>query len=169
MKNIFSKSKKPHIYSIEINDTMINEQIGRLLIQLEKHLSDFRRIIEKDQLLEKDDEADDLLKSFLLLRETTSALMIDVEKIQNIELQEKKYLLLNDELFLEDKKKQLETIRANIDAVIAILKGRPSVKEYKQELLEIMLKKVSEIKAALQRLRDDDEKLNYIYASLSNL
>ncbi|MFH1506704.1 MAG: hypothetical protein ABIE94_07025 [archaeon] len=166
---LFHKNNKPRIYSIEINDKKINEQIGRVLAALERHLRDFKRIIEKNELVEKHEEAEELLEAFMLLRETSDALMVDVEKIQNIEMQEKQFLVLNDQLFLEDKRKQLETIRDNIDAAITIIKDRPSVKEYKQELLEVILQQVEEIKQALHQVRDDDEKLNEIYSSISNI
>ena len=167
MRNFFKRKNNPRILDIELADLKLNEQIGKLMVDFEKNLEDFKLMINKNRFLEKDEEAEELLNSFLSLTEKIDTLLVDVEKIQNIEVTKREYLHLNDESFLEDKKKQLTKIRNDINGVIEIIKERPSAKEYKKELFDIMKKKVAEIKISLKTLRKDDAKLNKIYSSLS--
>ena len=166
MRNFFKRKNNPRILDIELADLKLNEQIGKLMVDFEKNLEDFKLMINKNRFLEKDEEAEELLNSFLSLTEKIDTLLVDVEKIQNIEVTKREYLHLNDESFLADKKKQLTKIRNDINGVIEIIKERPSAKEYKKELFDIMKKKVAEIKISLKTLRKDDEKLNKIYSSL---
>lgn len=161
--------RKTAVYSIEINDEKINNQITSLIIDLEKNIDSLNKTIEENRFTDKDKTCEEIYNLFIKLNEKTDELLLDVNKISNIELQEKEFIKINDDKFLKDKLDQLSAIKENINLLIGEMENRPSAEELKSELLATLTEKVCGVVAALTKLREDDEKLQALYEKITQI
>jgi hypothetical protein len=160
--------KKVSELNIEINDIKINKDICKLLAKLKKNLADFMNLLEGKYLGDKDEKLEEILMIFSRLNEDVRILTLDVENIQNIELQRKDYIRMNDTKFISDKLLQLNRITEILTKLIDILEQRPRDQEFKEDLLRIMINDINELIEAVNRMLSDDTVLQATYKSLEN-
>jgi hypothetical protein len=88
----------------------------------------------------------------------------------NIELQQKKYVSIHDDKFINDKNIQLQLLQEQLDNMLEILKETPSNKTYKKGgLLKILLANLNQFYQTMQHIRRDDQALSKIYQELADM
>lgn len=160
---------KSRIYSIEINDEKINQDIGRLILQIEKNLADLRQVLDAGAVVEKESKAKVLNQELMQIRQEVSTVKNDVGMIINMELQRKEYIVVKDEQFIKDKDYQLKTVIEHLDNLIEIFRETPTNQEYKGGLLDSINNGMKLIEAAIAKIKEDDKQLEKIYKSLSDM
>jgi hypothetical protein len=162
-------TKKSKVYSIQINDEKINKEICNLIMHLKQNISEFMNLLEGRFLGDKDEKVDEILKIFSRLAEDIKTLMLDVQQIQNIELQKKEFIRIQDEQFVIDKVNQLTKIKEIIQQLMDMLHQRPTDKEFKEELLKVMIQDVNDIIEAINKILIDDDELSKVYKGIDNM
>lgn len=167
-KNLFGK-KQSKLYTIEVSDAQLDQQVAKLLKQIKEQLLYFQSHIDEETLQVKEEFFMQLRKSFLECLQDIDILKRDIRQIQNTETQHQKNLIINDGQFLEDKQNQLQILYNNIRELNQVLEQRPSRSDLKSEL-------ITKIQTALQinlqtiaHILSDDEHLQLIYQSLNEL
>lgn len=162
-------SKKSRVYSIQINDDKINKEICLLLSKLKKNITDFMNILQKNYVGNKEEKIGEIMNLFGKMSEDIKKLINDVQGIQNIELQRKDFIKINDEQFLKDKLSQLNKIKEVLDTLIDMLEQNPTDKEFKEDLLRTMIQDVNEIIEGINKILEDDKGLDSIYQGLEKM
>ncbi|MEM4259984.1 MAG: hypothetical protein QXG00_02005 [Candidatus Woesearchaeota archaeon] len=161
--------KKSKVYSIQINDDKINKEICILISKLKKNITDFMNILQGKFLGDKDEKLEEIMSIFGKMVEDIKKLIDDVLGIQNIELQKRDFIKINDEQFLKDKLFQLNKIKEILDTLIDMLEQKPTDKEFKEDLLRTMIQNVNEIIGAINKILEDDKGLDAIYRGIENV
>ncbi len=164
--NIFGK---PRLYLIEINDKKINDEICKLLIEIQKRIGDFAKVLHNRDVPGKKTDGEELIDTFLKLKEDISKLSLDLDKIINIELEKKNYIVVRDRQFVNDKKNQLEVMQKHIDSIVQILRENPSIKDYNKEILHLIMFHLHQFSGELSRMLNDDKSLSIIYKALCDI
>ena len=161
--------KHTRIFSIEINDGKIDEEIGNLVFEVERHVKELSSVIKQGDLRAKVAGQHELLRLFRDLKTRVSRLREDLDRIVDLELERKQYIIIKDENFIQDKKAQLDTMGRNLDDLLEIMRESPSGDEYRRDVMSELLKRLDSFIRALARIRKDDQALAEIYASLDRL
>ena len=160
---------KSKIFSIQINSKKINEELCSLILDVEKNLSEFSKLIIKRDYPSIKHEVQSLYKIFVTLKQKTEILLEDVKRIVNIELAEKEFIILNDDQFIKDKVEQINSIKENLHTLMLMIEERPSRDAYENDLLAHMQEKITEISRSTSQMVKDDRMLEEIYSSLSRI
>lgn len=162
-------SGKPLIYTIEINDEKINNDVGKLLYDGEKHITELINALREEDVATKTADHKALSTIFLNLHKRIRKLKKDLDKIIDLELQQKEYIIIKDQNFIEDKKRQLSIMQQALEKLISILKDNPTINDYNQGLISVMMQELNSFIEATDHLRNDDKTLAKIYESLCQI
>lgn len=168
IKKISSKPKTK-LYHIEIDDDKIDEQLTKIIIDIENKTKEFKSHINENTLSIKEDWINEMHKLILTIQSDTTTLHEDLNKIINIELENKDFLIIKDDEYLQDKKRQLQIIRDEVDQFIMVIDQRPSAQALQSELLENITSQIQIMNASIQKLVTDDHKLRHIYKKLNEI
>lgn len=163
------RKKHARIFSIEINDGKIDDEIGNLVFEVERHVKELSSVIKQGDLRAKVAGQHELLRLFRGLKTRVARLREDLDRIVDLELERKQYIIIKDENFIQDKKAQLDTMGRNLDDLLEIMRESPSEDEYRRDVMSELLKRLDSFVRALARIRKDDQALAEIYASLDRL
>jgi len=163
------RKKHARIFSIEINDEKIDDEIGKLVFEVERHVKELSSVIKQGDLRAKVAGQHELLKLFRGLKTRVARLREDLDRIVDLELERKQYIIIKDENFVRDKKTQLDTMTRNLDDLLEIMQEDPNGEEYQRDVMSELLKRLDSFIRALARIRRDDQVLAEIYASLDRL
>ncbi len=160
--------KKPRIYEIEQKDIAINKEIFSLIARIEQNLNLLKEAINKGDIAYKDAKLAELENNFLLLRSKIDSVKKDISDIMNIEVAQREYLTLNDDVHLQDKLNRLELIGDALDELIQIMSERPVFEELKG-LSDTIYSKINLIIDAINYIINDDRYLENVYARIQYL
>jgi len=156
-------SKKNNILSIEIKDKSINNQICKLILGAEKKILELKGILEEGKPGDKDEDLEELKKTFLKLHRELELVAGDILDIANEEAQKKDFIKLNDGGFLNDKNTQIWKMKKNLNELIGMLEDRPTNQELKRDLLKDMVTDINAIIEGMNNIISDDKELEKIY------
>jgi hypothetical protein len=168
VKNTFSKPKNK-LYYIEIDDDKIDIKLSKIISQTQKKINEFKSHINENTLTIKEEWLSEIHKLMLEIRTDVKQLQIDVDRIINIELENKDFLIIKDDDYLVDKKTQLEKVYLEIEEFIIIVDQKPSAQALQSELLEQLIKQIININLCIQQIINDDHQLQNIYEKLNEI
>ena len=164
--NFFDKvfgSKRKKLYYIEVNDTAIDADISRLIMQLSQVIKEFKETIDHTSITNREEVLQQLYELMISIKEKMEHLESDVMTISNIELKNEKYFIIKDQRYLADKKMQLQKIEESMGGFLTIVEQRPSANELREELMEQMIKELNHIIESTKYVIADDKNLRDIY------
>jgi len=168
VKKVFKKTKT-NLYYIEIDDDKIDTQILKIIIQIQKKTAEFKSHINENTLTIKEEWLSQIYELMIKVNQDTKELQKDVDKIINIELKNKDFLIIKDDNFLTDKKNQLSIMNKEIEDFIIIVEQRPSKQALQSELLEKLIKQINSMNKNIKEIIDDDNRLQEIYKKLNEI
>lgn len=168
IKNIFEKPKTK-LYYIEIDDDKIDSQISTIIVDIERKTSEFKSHINENTLTIKEEWLHQIRELMMQIRANITTLQTDMDKIINIELENKDYLIIKDDDFLEDKKNQLKKVNTEVEEFILIVEQKPSAQALQSELLEQLIKQIANIEICIRKLITDDHQLRSLYKKLNEI
>lgn len=168
VKNVFAKAKTK-LYYIEIDDDKIDSQILDIIIQIQKKTAEFKSHINENTLTIKEEWLSKIYELMFKVNGDVKKLQNDVGKIINIELENKDFLIIKDDDFLSDKRKQLSTMNKEIEDLIMIVEQKPSAQALQSELLERLINQINSMNNCIKEIINDDNRLQHIYKKLNEL
>ena len=163
------RNRHARLYTIEINDEKIDEEIGELLFKVERHVRELSTVVKQGDIPSKVSDQRQLLSLFTDLKREVDRIRADMDRIVDLELEKKRYIVIKDQNFVKDKRSQLDTMRRNLEDLIEILREDPSGKEYQRDVMDTLNSRLDAFIGAMARIRQDDQALAEIYASLDQL
>lgn len=161
--------KKPKIYHIEIKDENINKALAKLIKELEKLIDSVKKAVTDKNIDAKQEFTQEMEQLLDRLKLKIKDLQTDIQRIKNIELQEKDYISVHDNNFLSDKEHQIQGLLEYIDEFKELIESNPSIRELEDESLLTMKEELENISSALKSIIYDDESLNEIYKKILEL
>lgn len=161
--------RKPKIFAIEINDELINRDIGTLFYQTINTINDLIKTLQDKDLPGKEENAKSLMNIFMNLKVKTSKLQQDLQRIINIELDKNNYVTIRDDKFIADKLMQLQVMQEHLDTLLEILRENPTDEDFRKGLLNTMLQHLQSFFNAVDIMRRDDKELSKIYRALAEM
>lgn len=168
IKKSFAR-KESKLYYIEIDDDKIDSRILDIIIQIEKKTAEFKSHINENTLTINEEWLSYIYELMIKVNGDVKKLQKDVEKIINIELENKDFLIIKDDNFLSDKKKQLEMMHQEIEDFIMIIEQKPSSQALQSEILEKWILQINSINKCIKKIINDDIRLQHIYKKLKDL
>lgn len=161
--------KKPRLYTIQLNDMDIAKEIDRLMVRLQKDISDLQNILSGDNLTAKFAKMAELESSFRLIKIKLDAINNDLREIKGIEIQNKDFIYLNDEDYLRDKSSNIERMINILDRLLDLVSERPSASDLREEYLDYIKQSVLQVKESFDSVINDDKQLANVYSKISDL
>ena len=162
----FKKGPRQRILSIEIHDEKIDNDISKLILEVEKQIKSLQESLNRKDFTAKDIIDKDLVKSFMKIMEKTDLLIQDVYDIRGIELEQKGYITIKDTSYLTDKLKQLTVIKQNLTSLTEMFNQNPSGKELEADIMKDLYKDLDKIIAGLNKIKTDDRFLKKQYEQM---
>lgn len=160
--------KQPKIYEIEERDIAINKEIFSLITLIEENLTLLKESIDKGNIGYKDVKLAELENNFLMLKSKIEGIRTDINEIMNIEVAQKEFITINDDVHLQDKLNRLELISDALEELIQIMTERPAFEELKG-LNDTIYSKINIIIDAINYVINDDRYLENAYARIQYL
>lgn len=169
LKEFFSGARKPEIYELELNDIVVSKEMSRIMVRVEEKLQELKDLLSKSDVVVKDAALSELENSFLKLKSKVDGVLADVKRILDIEVQNKDYLTIHDDGYLEDKYKRLELLSDVLEDLLQLISQKPSVDELRESLLKFMYERVNIMVDSVNNVINDDKHLESTYAKLTNI
>jgi len=160
---------KKTIYNIETDDELLAEDMGKLIIDINKSLKELKEAISLSGDFLDSEKFHSLYESFISLKDRADRIARDVNEIVDREIREKKYVIVHDDDFISDKIKHLNSIKKNIGFLLQIFEQSPSDSDLKQGVIDQMVEKSEAIHNDIGRILRVDGILKRIYEKLQNL
>lgn len=168
LSDLFRKPKSS-IYSIERRDIEINKDVFALMNKAEANLKELRDAVREGNLSWKDAKLAELENNFLLLKSKVETLRGDLKMIIDLEVQNKDYVTIHDDAYLEDKYNRLSTMNDVLDELVDLLGARPGLSELRKELIDYIYGKINLLIDAINNIINDDRHLESVYSKLDYL
>ena len=165
LKELFNKD--PEIYSIEKNSIQINKELFDLIVKAEKVMDELKTYLAEDKVSFKDAKLAELENNLLNMKSKVDSLRIDVQRILNIEMKHKDYVLLNDDFYLKDKLARVETMGQVLDELLDLISERPAINELK-EVVGYMYGRINSLVDSVNNITSDDKRLEEVYSRLKD-
>lgn len=170
MMNFFSqlfRKNEPGLYSIQTNSMIINKELFSLIVKTEKLLDDLKRYLDSDSVSLKEAKLAELENALLNMRSKIDALRHDVQRILDVEIKHKDYVLLNDDFYLKDKIARIDTMSQVIDELIDLIGERPAVNDLK-EMMSYIYGRINSLVDSVNNISSDDKRLEEVYSRLKD-
>ncbi len=166
---IFSKSNKSKLLELEERDIAYANEISDLLGKTESYIKNVETSLFREDANAVKASLAELENKLLLIRSKADAIREDMKSIINKEVQNKEYIALNDDSYLEDKLNNLNKIISLIDSLTDLLVQRPSIEDLKHESMNLIKNWVNQLADSLNEVIKDDKYLDYVYNRLNEL
>ncbi len=163
------KSKGSRIYSIEKKDVALNKEIFSLMLRVEDNLKELKDAVRDKNVIIKDAKLAELENSFLLLKSKVDSLLSDVKMIMDIEVQNKDYISIHDDAYLEDKYNRLNQMGDVLDELVDLMREKPASDALKGDLLAYIFGRVNILVDAVNNIINDDRYLEGLYSKIEYL
>lgn len=163
------KRPKPKIFEIEHSDIALNSQMFDLVSKLEANLSKLAVVLKDNDVAGKNAKLAELENNFLSLKSKVDTLLGDVRKIMSIEVQNKDFILVNDDAFLRDKQERLVRMSEVLDELLELFSERPAASELKADILQSMYQRIDVLVDSINNIVNDDKSLENTYSKIELL
>lgn len=158
------------IHVIEINDEKIDNEIVSFICELEKELNKFKSFLQSSpDSTRKDEELMKIREMLTMIHQKVNQLKVDVEKIFNLELVQKQYIIIKDEQYLKDKQYQISELLKHLESVLSALDAKPNMSDLRNDLIHGIIQDINRSVDCLNKIIADDQKLELIYRGLDQL
>ena len=169
VQSIFSSKNHSKIYTLQNQDMALLNAMKAIVVNLESDISILKNVLQDENITAKDSAVAELNNKFMLLRSKVEKIRSHVKEIISIEVQNKDFVLLNDEDYLSDKSDNLERISYYLDQLIDLLSSKPTSEELKNEYVQYINNKVMYVIEGMNNVIRDDKHLESIYARIDEL
>ena len=166
LKELFRKD--PELYSIQRNSIVVNKELFNLIVKTEKILDELKIYLVKDSVSLKEAKLAEFENSLLNMKSKVDALRLDVQRILDIELEHKDYILLNDDFYLKDKLYRVETMTQVLEELLDLISSKPALNELK-EMMNYIYGRMNTLVDSVNNISSDDKRLEQVYSRLREL
>jgi hypothetical protein len=166
LKELFKKD--PELYSIQRNSIVVNKELFGLIVKTEKILDELKIYLVKDSVSLKEAKLAEFENSLLNMKSKVDALRLDVQRILDIELEHKDYILLNDDFYLKDKLYRVETMTQILEELLDLVSSKPALNELK-EMMNYIYGRMNTLVDSVNNITSDDKRLENVYSRLRDL
>jgi predicted glutamine amidotransferase len=160
---------KTQLQVYQENTLALKEKVYTILVKIEGDLKELRAAVETNNVVEKNAKTSELENKFILLKGKSDSIMDKLRLITRTEGDLDDIVAINDEQPLNDKINQVKTMSEVSREMQQLLAHNPSIKEYKQEALDRLYKKVNTLIGCVNKITADDERLMSTYKRLQKL
>jgi len=160
---------KPKIFEIEHSDIALNSQMFDLVSKIESNLSKLAIVLKDNDIASKNAKLAELENSFLSLKSKVDTLLLDVRKIMSIEIQNKDFILVNDDAYLGDKQERLDKMSNVLDELLELFAQRPAASELKADILQSIYQRINILIDSINNVVNDDKSLENTYSKIELL
>ena len=150
----------------EMKDVEISKQMFNLIIKIEEIMKNLKEALDKGDLLNKSAKVAELENTLMLMKSKADGLRTDVRSIMDLEVQNKDYITIHDDIFLQDKYERLGIIGDVLEELVDLLKENPTAPEFKKEFLSFIYNKLNDIIFNVNNIINDDKHLESTYSKL---
>jgi len=163
------KRPKPKIFEIEHSDIALNSQMFDLISKIESNLSKLAIVLKENDVAAKNAKLAELENSFLSLKSKVDTLLLDVRKIMSIEIQNKDFILVNDDAYLGDKQERLDKMSNILDELLELFNQRPAASELKADILQSIYQRINVLIDSINNIVNDDKSLEDTFSKIELL
>lgn len=165
-KSLFDK--KPKLHALQLNSMEINKNIFELIVKTERILDELKAFLDDGNVSLKEAKLAEFENSLLNMKSKVDALRLDVQRILDIELEHKDYILLNDDYYLKDKLYRVETMTQVVEDLLDLISSKPALNELK-EMMNYIYGRMNTLVDSVNNISSDDKRLEQVYSRLSDL
>lgn len=166
LKEIFSKD--PKILSVEDHSISLNKELFDLIVKTEKLLNELNSYVIDDKVSFKDAKLAEFENALLHIKTKIDSLRLDVQRILDLEIKNKDFILLNDDFYLKDKFSRIETMNQVVEELLSLISERPAIAELR-EMMSYMRSKIASLVDSVNNIISDDKHLKEVYSRLKDL
>lgn len=161
--------KRSRLYAIELDDEKINKEIFSIITKVERHLSDLSGVITEKDVDLKNATLYELENNFLSMKSKIDSLRSDIERILSIEIENKEYLTIHDDGYLEDKRERLKRMSEALEDLVDLIMTRPALNDLRSGLMNEIYARTNFLVENLNNVIEDDKNLLLAYEKLEAL
>lgn len=166
LKELFNKD--PELLSIEEHSISLNKELFDLIVKTEKLLNELNSYVIDDKVSFKDAKLAEFENSLLHIKTKIDSLKLDVQRILDLEVKNKDFILLNDDFYLKDKFYRIDTMNQVVEELLSLISERPAIAELK-EMMSYMRSKIASLVDSVNNIISDDSHLVDVYSKLKDL
>lgn len=160
-------SKEPELYAIEKRSVQTNKALFDLIVKSEKVLNELKNYLGEDKISLKEAQLAEFENVLINIKSKVDSLRIDVQRILNIEMKHKDFILLNDDFYLKDKLSRIDTMSQVIDELLDLVGERPSSSDLK-EMMSYIYGRINTLVDSVNNVSSDDKYLEEVYSRLKD-
>lgn len=165
-KQLFEK--KPKLHTLQISSMEINRALFDLIVKTEKILDELKAFLDDGNVSLKEAKLAELENALINMKSKIDSLRLDVQRVLDIELKHKDYILLNDDFYLRDKLYRVDTMSQVIEELIDLIGEKPAVNELK-EMMNYIYGRMNTLVDSVNNIASDDKRLEEVYSRLGDL
>jgi SepF-like predicted cell division protein (DUF552 family) len=166
LREIFKSD--PELYSIQRNSIQLNKDIFNLIVKTEKILDDLKIYLTKSNISLKEAKLAEFENSLLNIKSKIDALRLDAQRILDVELKHKDYILLNDDFYLKDKLYRVDSMSQVVEELLDLISEKPAINELK-DMLNYIYSRMNILVDSVNSITGDDKHLEEVYSRLRDL
>lgn len=165
----FFKRQPPELLMIEQSDININKEIMDLITRAEGHISELKNVLSQKDISLKDAKLSQLENVFVHIKTKIDSLLTDVKRIISIETQNRDFIILNDDSYLQDKSERLQQMAESVDYLLELMAQRPAVDDLRSGALSTIDDKMNLLITSINNIVNDDKQLSSTYEKIEQL
>ncbi len=165
----FRKEKGPRIFNIEKKDIDLNKEVFSLMLRVEENLKDLKDSLREGNVIVKDAKLAELENNFLMLKSKVDTLLSDVKLIMDIEVQNKDYITIHDDEYLEDKYNRLNQMSDILEELADLARSKPALDALRNDLINYIYGRVNILVDDVNNIINDDRHLEGLYSKIEYL
>jgi hypothetical protein len=162
------RKQKPVMMQSEEDAIKLNKDIFNLILYCEHDLAELKKFLSSEQTAMGAAMLADLENKFLSIRTKIDAIKNDMKSIVDLEIQNKDYILFNDDEYIKDKLARLDTLSATLDELLELTSEKPVANELKG-MVDFIYGKINILIDAVNNIISDDKHLDGTYSKLQYL
>ena len=165
-KNLFEK--KPKLHALQVSSMEVNKSLFELIVKTEKILDELKAFLDDGNVSLKEAKLAEFENALLNMKSKVDSLHLDVQRILDIELEHKDYILLNDDFYLKDKLFRVETMTQVLEELLDLVNSKPALNELK-EMMNYIYGRMNTLVDSVNNITSDDKRLENVYSRLRDL
>jgi len=166
LRELFSKESE--LFTIQKNSMLVNKELFSIIVKAEKILDELKSYLMIANVSYKEAKLAEFENALLNMNSKVDALRLDVQRILDIELKHKDFILLNDDFYLKDKLARIDTMSRVLEELLNLIGERPAVNELK-EMLNYIYGRMNSLVDSVNNITSDDKRLEDVYSRLREI
>jgi len=161
-------SKEPELFTIQKNSMLVNKELFLIIVRAEKILDELKSYLVSDNVSYKEAKLAEFENALLNMNSKVDALRLDIQRILDIELKHKDFILLNDDFYLKDKLMRIDTMSKVLEELLDLIAERPAINELK-EMINYIYGRMNSLIDSVNNISSDDKRLEEVYSRLRDI